>query len=71
MSWKVEDVECKTNNHALTKNPKLGYELHIDQKDMNCKFAKSNYIFYFQVRESLSPINIPIPIPASDRGGSP
>ena len=31
--------------------------------------GKSNQFLYFQARESLSPINIPIPIPASNRGG--
>ena len=36
------------------------------KKNMNRRFAKSNI---FQVKESLSPINIPIPTPASDWGG--
>ena len=37
------------------------------QKNMKRIYGKSNQLFYFQVRESLSPINIPIPTPASCR----
>ena len=34
---------------------------------MKCKFGKSYRLFYFQVRESPAPLNIPTPTPAPDR----
>ena len=34
---------------------------------MKCKFGKSYKLFYFQVRESPAPLNIPTPAPAPDR----
>ena len=36
---------------------------------MKWKFGKSGKLFYFQIRESPAPLNIPTPSPAPDRGG--
>ena len=36
---------------------------------MKLKFGKSYKLFYFQVRESPAPHNIPTPSPAPDPGG--
>ena len=36
---------------------------------MKLKFDKSYKLFYFQVRESPAPLNVPRPTPAPDRGG--
>ena len=36
---------------------------------MKWKFGKSFKLFYFQMRESPAPFDIPTPTPAPDRGG--
>ena len=36
---------------------------------MKWEFGKSYKLFYFQVKESPAPLNIPTPTPAPDRGG--
>ena len=41
----------------------------IPIKNMKRKCGKTNKLFYFQVRESPTHLNIPIPTAASDRGG--
>ena len=41
----------------------------ISVKNMKWKCGKSYKLFYFQVRESPAPLNIPTPTPAPDRGG--
>ena len=43
--------------------------LSIDKNSMKLKSGESYQPFYFQVRESPTPLNIPIPTPASDQGG--
>ena len=52
--------------NIFSKNlQKLGYEFHIDQKHE----ANICQYLHFRARKSLSLINIPIPTPASDKGG--
>ena len=41
----------------------------ISIKEMKWKLGKSYNLFYFQVRESPAPLNIPTLTPAPDRGG--
>ena len=43
----------------------------VSIKNMKWALGNSYQLINFQVRESLSPLNIPIPTPASDRGGDP
>ena len=42
----------------------------VSMKNMKRKFGESCKLFYFQVRESPAPLNMPIPTCASDRGGA-
>ena len=64
-TWKVKDEESTTINLGSKISKSLDMNF-ISIKKHETKFCK---FLYFRARESLSPINIPIPTPASDRGG--
>ena len=68
-SWKVEDEEWANINFPAIKSTKAWTWISFRSKNMKRLCAKTNQLFYFQIRESLSPINIPSPTPASGWGG--
>ena len=55
--------------HEGLPEPENDEDNFIPIKSMKRKCGKSSQLSYVQVGEYLSPINIPIPTPASDRGG--
>ena len=65
-SWKVEDEEWPDITFPSIKSTTAWIWISFRSKNMERKYSTSNQLLYFQVRESLSPINIPIPTPASD-----
>ena len=64
-----EAEDRKMTQIAKIKSPTPWIWISYQSKNMKGKFGKSYQLFYFQVRESPAPLNIPIPTPASDRGG--
>ena len=60
---------CEDEDRQIDKISQILDMNFISIKNMRWQFGKSYKLFYFQVRGSPVPLNIPTPTPAPDRGG--
>ena len=70
MNLEIQDTNESTYKMQLNKKKETSNIQNTTKKNKNANEHWKIIFFYFQLRESPAPLNIPTPIPAPDRGAS-